>query len=251
MLSIVERLEERLKRIRDLAVSEMHRQAEAIIGKAKQEEVSEPEVEESTEVVALEAEDKKDETPPEPVATKPRQIAHRGKNGKISKSKLIREFFEKHPEASNKELIEFYKKKHNIEIKPALVSTVKINMGVPKSKRRGRPAKAVGHVRAKEVASAKAAVSKKGMPMPACVTKVVAKHKDGLRIDKILEGVKKYYTYGGKQEDDGLKNVIYQALYALSKKKPHRGWKGEIPVILHDEESCTWRLNPKAERKTA
>lgn len=266
-MSIEERIEERYSRvcekICDMAVNEMRRQKDAMIAKAKSEmgyvEVSETKVvsgdsfedpfeSEDFETVeaTTEATTKVEESsPPEPVATKPRPISHREKDGKVSKSKLIRDFFDRHPDASNKDLIVFYKEKHKIEIKPQLVSTVKASMGIPKSKRRGRPAKDRTHARV-AVASAK-----RGLPMPACLTKVIAKSKQGLRINEILKGLKKLYTYSGKQDEDGLKNVAYQGLYALSKKKPHRGWKGDVPVILHDEESHTWRMNPKAERKTA
>lgn len=258
MLSIVERLE----KVRDLALDKMNE----IIGKAtKSEGVAETEAqtvkevadlfeppftgeEEEEEVAPAAAKaEKKEATPPEPAGTGPREVAHKGDDGKVSKSKLIREFFAKHPEASNKQLIQHYERK-GIEIKPALVSTVKINMGTVTKKKRGRPAKAES---GRTVASAKRMVSKRGLPMPACITKVVSKSRSGMRVNEILKHVKKYYVYGGKKGDDGLKNVINQALYALSSKKPHRGWKGDVPVILHDEESHTWKLNPRAERKTA
>lgn len=266
---VVERYEERVSKIFNMAVEALQKQKSSAIEKIRAEEKvesSEPPVSvkevahelevpfeneedyETTVAVAAEA-----ATPPEPVSTKPRPISEGGsESGKISKSKLIREFFAKHPDAANKDLIEFYKKK-NIEIKPALVSTVKIKMESTTKRKRGRPAKSE-QARAAAVASAKRASkkgrSKRGLPMPACLTKVM-KTKHGMQIDEIVKGVKKYYNYRGTQGDAGLKNVVNQVLNSLSKAKPRRGWKSDAPVILHDGESHTWRLNPKAERKTA
>lgn len=185
-------------------------------------------------------------TAPAPIGTSPREGIPEGLR-KVSKSDMIRDFFENNPDAENKDLIEHFRKK-NIEIKPSLVSTVKTQMGTKKEKKkRGRP---VGSTKAPaEKATAKA--EKSGLTMVEAAVRVVSKSKDGLRVNKILEGVKKYYSYKGEQGDHGLKNCLNQALYALSQKKNHRGWKGNAPVILHDKDSHTWRLNPKAERQTA
>jgi len=267
---VIERYEERVSKIFNMAVEALQKQKSSAIEKIRAEEkaeasesaatVSVREVAHELEVPFENEEDYETTsaaeaaTPPEPVSTKPRPISSEGvaEGGKISKSKLIREFFAKHPDAANKDLIEFYKKK-NIEIKPALVSTVKIKMESTTKRKRGRPAKSE-QARAAAVASAKRASkkgrSKRGLPMPACLTKVM-KTKHGMQIDEIVKGVKKYYNYRGTQGDAGLKNVVNQVLNSLSKAKPRRGWKSDAPVILHDGESHTWRLNPKAERKTA
>lgn len=252
MLSTLEQLE----KIRDMAINKMNE----IIGRERKPafETVVTETEVATEAVAAsDLEAKAEETvvlseeagtPPEPKATKPRPVGRRGRNGEVNKSGLIREYFEKHPQARNQEVIEYVKEKHKIELQPSLVSTVKLSMNIPKSKR-GR---VKGKVSAKAVAKAKRTARKKdGLPMVACVTKVVAKSKGGLRIDDVVSGVKKLYDYSGKQGEQGLKNVVYQALYALSLKKERRGWEGSAPVILHDDERRTWKLNPKAKRKIA
>lgn len=254
MLSFFDRSVERLEKVRDMAVAKMNE----IISTAKAAKVAEETtavatVEETEAPFETEAESdgevkaEKETTPPEPAATRPR-IVRGAKEGKVNKSELIRDFFRKHPDAANKDCIEFYKKK-NIEIHGSLVSIVK-SAGAPTGKRRGRPAKVKASAHAAVARAKKVKTAKRGLPMTACIARVV-KAKEGMRIDKIVEGIKKFYTYGGKQDDDGLRNVVYQGLYALSKKKAHRGWKGEVPVVLHDEESHTWRLNPKAERKSA
>lgn len=251
---------ERLEKARDIAVEYMNQIIEE--EKAKAEKAGEPEArtvrevadmfeppytgeEEDEGLVVAPAAERKEATPPEPVSTGPHEFAHKAEGVKVNRSKLVREYFTKHRDDSNKNLINFYAKK-GIEIKPALVSTVKISMGLVTKKKRGRPAKSSG-----TVAVARRASLKRGLPMTACVPKALAGSKHGMKVDDILRGIKKYYNYRGKQKDEGLKNVLYQALYALSKKKSHRGWKGDVPVILHDEESCTWKLNPRAERKTA
>jgi hypothetical protein len=251
MLSTLEQLE----KIRDMAINKMNE----IIGRERKPAVETviTETEVATEAVASsEFEPEAQEavaaseeagTPPEPKATKPRPVGRRGRNGEVNKSGLIREYFAKCPQARNQEVIEYVKEKHKIELQPSLVSTVKLSMNIPKSKR-GR---VKGKVAARAVAKAKRNRRKDGLTAVACVTKVVAKSKGGLRIDDVVSGVKKLYDYSGKQGEQGLKNVIYQALYALSLKKERRGWEGSAPVILHDDERHTWKLNPKAKRKIA
>lgn len=246
-----------LERIRDMAVERMNR----IISEFKESLPTEAEHEGvKAESEATVAEDDEEEgfyeasatevaklVPPAPIGTGPREGIPEGLR-KVSKSDLIRDFFEKNPDAENKDLIEHFRKK-NIEIKPSLVSTVKTHMGTRKEKRkRGRP---VGSTKVRAEKATAKAEKKSGLTMVEAAVRVVAKSKDGLRVNKILEGVKKYYSYRGEQGDQGLKNCLNQALYALSQKKNRRGWKGNAPVILHDKESHTWRLNPKAERQTA
>ena len=161
------------------------------------------------------------------------------------KSQLIRNFINENPEAKNKDLIEHYRKK-GIEIKPSLVSLVRKNMD-KKEKKRGRPVESTS---AKSTAGAKAE-KKSGLTMVEAAVKACSKSKDGLKVDKMIEVVKKHYSYGGDQGDQGMENCLRQALYSLCQKKPRRGWKGTMPVLLHDKKNHTYRLNPRAERKTA
>jgi hypothetical protein len=264
---------EQLKRIRDMALNKM----EEIIGReeektetpivAQYEEVGEETEAEEIPVVAhvvkeeTEAEEvlvaahvvKEEEgVPPEPEATKPLTNARKGRNGNVNKSELVREYFRKNPNARNQEVIDYVKEKHKIELQPSLVSTVKIAMDIPKSKRGRVKGRGKSEAPARSaVAKARAKKSPKSLPMVACVTKVISKSKSGLRIDDVVDGVEKIYDYRGGQGKKGLKNVVYQALYALSLKKNRRGWEGASPVVLHDDERHTWKLNPKAKRKIA
>lgn len=249
---------EQLEKIRDIAINKMNE----IIGREKR--VSEPETKVEAEPSASyeevgeegdaeedvsEVSEFKESVPPEPEATQPRPVGRpagrRGRNGEVNKSDLIREYFRSHPKARNQEVIAHVKEKHKIELQPSLVSTVKRTLNIPKGKPGRRKAAAA-------TAVAKAKKSKKGtLPMVACVTKVMSKAKKGMHIDQVVGGVEKLYSYGGKKGSDGLKNVVYQALYSLSLKKNRRGWEGAAPIVLHDDVSHTWKLNPKAKRKIA
>lgn len=223
---------EQLKRIRDIAINKMNeiiKMAEGVT-EAKAPEETAPAAET---VVAAEP-----AKAPEPAATRPSRKA----KGGVSRSELIREYFSKHKGVRNLDVIEHMKKVHNIEVKPSLVSTVKLSMKLPK----GKP----GRVKAGKTKVRRGRRS--GLPMVACIAKVMSKSKDGMTRDEVLEGVKRLgYRYSGSKGEDGLKNIVYQGLYALSQKKSHAGWKGSVPVLLHDEQSHTWKMNPRAEQKIA
>lgn len=251
-----------LKKIRDMAVSRMDRiisefeeslpEDKLEVKEVKAEGAANEEEDEDEEGYFTVADAAREIPVPGPIGTGVREgvpeiPAETGKfEGKVNKSEMIRGFFEKNPDAGNKDCIEHFGKK-GIEIKASLVSIVRGNMGTKKEKRkRGRPAGSVkaGSVKAK-------AEKKSGVNLAEAALMVMSKSKDGLRVNKILEGVKKYYSYGGDQGDKGLKNYLNVTLNTLSQKKIRRGWKGKMPVVLHDKNSHTWRLNPKAERQTA
>lgn len=226
---------EQLKRIREMAINKMNEIIRVAEGRLESREdgfLEEPKEETRAEETV--------EVPSEPKATRPR----RGEKGGVNKSALIRAYFDKHKDAKNSEVIAYMKKAHNIEVKPSLVSTVKIET----AKKGGRP---------KAETKAKGKRGRKprgGLPMVACVTRVLSKSKSkqGARAEDILAGVKKLgYVYSGDKGDAGFLNCVYQALHDLCKEKDHAGWKGSGPVLLHDKETHTWKLNPRAERKTA
>lgn len=239
---------EQLKRIREMAINKMNEIIRVAEGRFEARDdgfLEEPKAETEVLVATEEplAETEVVEVPSEPKATRPR----RGEKGGVNKSALIRDYFEKHSEAKNSEVIEYMKKVYNLEAMPSLVSTVKVHMKKPK--KAGRPKKA--ETKAKGRRGRK---SKGGLPMVACVTRVLSKSKSkqGSRAEDILEGVKKLgYVYSGDKGDAGFLNCVYQALHDLSKDKARSGWKGSGPVLLHDKETHTWKLNPRAERKIA
>lgn len=233
---------EQLKRIRDIAINKMNeiiKMAEGVTEARASE--TETAAETATEEFVAEAEPVR---APEPVTTR---VSHRAKGG-VSKSQAIREYFSKHKEARNLEVIDYMKKVHNVEVKPSLVSTVKLSMKLQKGKPgRVKVRKAEGKVKVKARKGRRT-----GLPMVACIAKVMSKSKQGMSRDEVLEGVKRLgYRYSGAKGEEGLKNIVYQGLYALSQKKSHAGWKGSVPVLLHDEQSHTWKMNPKAEQKIA
>ena len=237
----------------EMAAKEGHAEAPAEVAHEEAPEVAHeeaPEVahEEAKTEIALLTETKAEEgAPPEPKGTKPRVFEAKKETGKISKSELVRQCFRKNPEARNQEVIEYIKEKHGIELQPSLVSTVKISMKIPKS----RPGRIKGSQKSKIGAVRKEKKSRDGLSMTACVTRVMSKSKKGMQVDEVLDRVKNLYSYKGSKGEEGLKNVVYQALYGLSLKKSRRGWEGSAPVLIHDDENHTWKLNPKAKRKIA
>lgn len=263
MLSAIERvkrvLEVSIRKVNEILEGEMAAKeghAEAPAEEAHEEaheeapaEVAHEEAhEEAKTKIALLTDTKAEEgAPPEPKGTKPRVFEAKKETGKISKSELVRQCFRKNPEARNQEVIEHIKEKHGIELQPSLVSTVKISMKIPKS----RPGRIKGSQKSKVGAVRKEKKSRDGLSMTACVTRVMSKFKKGMQVDEVLDRVKNLYSYKGSKGEEGLKSVVYQALYALSLKKSRRGWEGSAPVLIHDEENHTWKLNPKAKRKIA
>lgn len=223
---------EHLKKIRDMAINRMNeiiKMAEVKTSETAPEAIVEEKAAE--EIEGATAEEVARAVAPEPKAT--RAVVKR--KGGVNRSELIRNYFLSHKDAKNSEVIGYMKKEHNIEVKPSLVSTVKISMKAP----RGKPGRKPGKAQAR-----------KGLPMVACVAKIVNKAKDGMTRDQVLDGVKKLgYEYSGSKGEEGLRNIVYQALYTLSQRQRHAGWKGSTPVLIHDGRNHTWRLNPKA--KTA
>lgn len=174
------------------------------------------------------------------VATKPRA----GREGGVNRSELIRAYFDKFGlDSRPRDVIEALKK-DGVEVAPALVSIVKYKLAngsktVATKTKAEKPAK---------VAKAKPAV-RSGDPLPAVVQSVLEKNKDGLKLGDLTNKVEQAgYQYNGKKGHDGLKQNVYQCVHSLSKEKRHPGYEGTDPVVLHDETSKRYMLNPKAKR---
>lgn len=203
------------------------------------------------EVVAEEAEEDKEvkESQTEEKVAEPSSDGHakrKGWKGGINRSDLIREYFRKHSmEVKNKDLIADILKSHKIKIEPSLVSTIRKNIEkgiVPKEKAK---------TTAKETKSPKAALKNHkghGLPMPALCTMILSKEaKEGLKIKEISKKAIEYgYKYKGKKGRAGVTQNVYQALHGLAQKKNHPGYVGKIAIVIHDEPSQRWKLNPKA-----
>lgn len=163
-----------------------------------------------------------------------------GRDGGPNRSELIRAYFKKYgTDARPRDVIESLKKE-GVEVAPALVSIVKskLNGGVKVSSKKE-----------KTVIKKTAKVVKSGDPLPAVVQTVLDKNKDGLKLADLTTKVEEAgYQYGGKKGHDGLKQNVYQCLYSLCKEKHHPGFEGTDPVVLHDETSKRYMLNPKAKR---
>lgn len=111
MASLVERLGSLLAGIMGAKKEELPEEA-AVIEEATQEEEA---VVTTTEVAATE------ESKEEPAQTT--TIASGGENGKVSKSDLIRSYFDKHGiNTRNKDVVEGIKNEHHVKVEPSMVS---------------------------------------------------------------------------------------------------------------------------------
>ena len=166
--------------------------------------------------------------------------ARAGRNGGPNKSQLVRSYFEKHGlDSRPKDIIEAIKKVENIEVDPALVSIVKKKLGGVKKE-----------VKAKTPVVAKTTTkTTSALPLRAICLEVLCKNKDGLKLgdlaNKVIEAG---YKYGGEKGHKGIVQNVFQCLYSLSKEKHHPGFEGTDPVVVHDETSKRYALNPNAKR---
>jgi hypothetical protein len=167
-------------------------------------------------------------------------LPKRQKTERVSRSHLIREYFSKHPEARNKDAIEFLGKR-GTAVTAELVSSVRAKMGT-KPKRS----------KAKASDKAKIRKGKSDLPLPAIITKVLKGSRNGHKLADLADlALKAGYRYNGSRGRDGVIQNVYQAVNTLRERKSHPGWVGEMPVVLHDKESQRWKLNPKAKREVA
>lgn len=180
-----------------------------------------------------------------PVAISPAKVRTKkvraGREGGVNKSELIRAYFEKHGKDSRpRDVIESLKK-DGFEVGAALVSIVKSKIG-------GTTAKKVP-LKAKVKKTSTKTKENSDLPLPAVCLDVLSKNKDGLKLGDLANKVEEAgYKYGGDKGHKGLVQNVYQCLYSLSKEKTHPGFEGTDPVVLHDETSKRYMLNPKAKR---
>jgi len=153
----------------------------------------------------------------------------------VNKSEMIRKYFEKHGmEVKNKDIVEYARKAHKIDLAPSLVSIIRGTMAKPKS------------------GKAKKETHLEGLPMTALTVALLQKNRgrDGLKLSEITDLViKSGYKYSGDKGREGITQNVWQALNNLSKKTAHPGYDGEVSVILKDAASHRYRLNPKAKRR--
>lgn len=159
----------------------------------------------------------------------------------VSGSSLIREYLEKHPSASNEEVVKELKSSRKIKVRPTLVSSVRAIL-----KRKGFKTSRISSGKVLKIGKAR-----KGLPMPALVVKVLEKAGlEGMRLSEMKSKViKAGYEYRGSKGENGVRDNVYQAVHALSKTIPHAGYEGKTPVVLHDLATKKWKLNPKAVKR--
>lgn len=226
-----------LEKIRDEAIAKMNA---FISGLSEKTEAVEAVAEAAVEKVAAEA--------PAATGTVPsngQAKSRKGWKGGVNKSELIRNYFEKHGmDCRNKDLIEAIRKT-GVELNPNLVSII----------RKGMETKRVRKTRDQKVATKASKIRKAdlaGLPMTALCARILQKtrSREGLKLAEIADLViQSGYKYTGSKGRDGVVQNVYQALHNLSKKTAHPGYEGQVAVILKDETSHRYRLNPKAKVK--
>lgn len=151
-----------------------------------------------------------------------------------SGSSMIREYLEKYPDASNDEVVKEIKRSKKVSVRPTLVSSVRAFL-----KRAGGKTSSVS------------SKTRKGLPMTALVVRILEKApKEGVKLSALSKKAIDFgYEYRGSKGAEGVTQNVYQALHALSRQIPHRGYEGKAPVVLHD--GMRWKLNPKAKKKIA
>jgi hypothetical protein len=235
---------ERLEKIRDNAYAKMN----SVISSFKEKTGKE-----STKTV-------KGESKEIPVASHVEKIKKGPKSG-VNKSEEIRKYISENPNCRNKDVVDTLKKTLKIDVNPAHVSMVRKNMEELVDRRVGGDRR-VSSGRAKtekkvverkktepKVKTKKSDKELSGLPMTTLCAKILQTHKDGLKLSEIAEIVKNSgYTYEGSKGFSGLVQNVYQALHNLSQKGKHRGYEGQTPVIVRDQESHRYMLNPKAKK---
>lgn len=181
-----------------------------------------------------------EKTEKQSVQTTTEKKARSGRKGQVNRSQLVRDYFEKHgKDVRPKDVIQALKK-NGIEVPSSLVSTIKKNLGIstPKNK-----------VLVKKVEKVEK-TEKSSAPLPKIVQEVLLKNKDGLRLKEVMEKVQQagYKYKGNKPVEQGLYSNVYQTLHNLASKKPHAGFEGNEPVVIHDGSSHMYKLNPEAKR---
>jgi hypothetical protein len=168
-------------------------------------------------------------------AKEPKSVKKIAKADGVNKSEMIRKYFEKHGmKVKNKDIVEYARKAHKIDLAPSLVSIIRGTMAEPKNGK----AKKEAHLA--------------GLPMTALAVVLLQKNRgrDGLKLSEITDLViKSGYKYSGDKGREGITQNVWQALNNLSKKTAHPGYDGEVSVILKDAASHRYRLNPKAKRR--
>lgn len=235
-----------LERIRDEAITKMNAFISGMAEKAeKTEAVTAEVVETAVGEVAAEA----------PAATgtvisNGQAKSRKGWKGGVNKSELVRNYFEKHGmDCRNKDLIDAIRKSKGVELNPTLVSIIRKSMG-SKRVRKTRAQKMALKV-VKKASKVKAA-DLAGLPMTALCARILQKtrSREGLKLAEIADLViQSGYKYTGSKGREGVVQNVYQALHNLSKKTAHPGYEGQVAVILKDETSHRYRLNPKAKTK--
>jgi len=186
-----------------------------------------------------------------PAASAPKTVEvsetkiRKGWKGGVNKSQLIRDYFAEHGKDSRpRDVLAYLKADHGIIVSPVLVSIIKNQIGgksvkTKKFKAPKAKAKTVRH-RASD------------LPLTALCVELLKNSRDGFKLSEIVTKAERAgYKYSGKRGREGIVQNVYQALRTLRERKTHPGYVGEVSVIIHDEASKRWRLNPKAKRKTA
>lgn len=177
------------------------------------------------------------------------KVAAPGERGGMSQA--IKAYFEANgTDAKPKEVIEALKGQ-GFNVSVGLVSSIKTKL-----RQSGAPAKKRGRSAAASKAPKATSASSDGLPLPAIVQDALAANPDGLKLEELaIECIKRGYVYTGKAKgparNKAISQNVYQTVNDLMKTKDRRGFANDVPVVIRDETSHRYRLNPKSKKKGA
>lgn len=171
-----------------------------------------------------------------------------------NKSQAIKACFAENPDAMPKDVIATCKSA-GWEVSVGLVSSIKTKL-----KQGGSSSSTGSSSRGKKSGKSKlAAAQDRGkstdLPLPAIVQEVLGTNKGGLKLDElVLKCLEAGYVYTGKAKKGtpkwrkAVSQNVYQCCNDLMKSKNRRGWQNEEPIVVRDETSHRYKLNPKAKK---
>lgn len=172
-----------------------------------------------------------------------------------NKSQAIKACFAENPDAMPKDVIAACKKA-GWDVSVGLVSSIKTKLKQGGSSAStgsgGKGKKKTG--KGKLVAAQNRGKST-DLPLPAIVQEVLGSNKGGLKLDElVLKCLEAGYVYTGKAKKGtpkwrkAVSQNVYQCCNDLMKSKNRRGWQNEEPIVVRDETSHRYKLNPKAKK---
>jgi hypothetical protein len=162
-----------------------------------------------------------------------------------NKSQAIKAVFASNPDAMPKDVIATCKDA-GFDVTVGLVSSIKTKLKQAGSSSSGK---------SKSSTSSASQGTKSNLPLPAIVQACLHKAKNGLKLDElVVKCLDAGYVYTGKQRKNtpgwrkAVSQNVYQCCNDLMQTKNRRGWENDAPIVVRDETSHRYKLNPKAKK---